>query len=477
MKRIPIYKKRHFSGVSGQYHSCWKLYALSAAMQIKSAGILIIMLLQIINPCLSIKAQQNDSITYYLQKYNYGKVIDLIDKADNYDSDLRLVNIKADALKGLNKYQQAIVYYKRLYREDSSDIKNIIELADCYQSLGDYKMAQELFFNALKFNPVNDYLIQQLANSYYMDDNFKQARKYYLTAYSADSTFYLSKQLAKCYDNLEIIDTAILFYCKAISLNPSDFQSSYRLANLYKQKEDYKKGISITDSFLDRDSTNIKMLKLSGLLHFLNKNFPGSAERFEQCIAFNDTSDFVNKYLGYSYFRIEKYEKAKDYLEKAYLRDTMNADLCYTLGLSCDYSIYKKLGIKYLNKTIDLVTPAPEFLSRIYQDLAAAYTGYYKYEEALESFLKGYELNPNDTLLIFKIASHYDNWIKDKNEALAYYQKFMETRPKERKSLPTMHVEGGIVVSYYDYVERRMKEIKEELFWKGEKQNEGRIKK
>ncbi len=471
MKKDQICKKRSISGPSHNYRVKCHSQLFSGTASIKFAAKLVILLLLIINPGINFYAQQNDSITFYLQKYDYEKVIDLIDRTDNYDSDLRLLNLKATALKGLDKYQQAIIYFEKLYRQDSSDIKNLIELADCYQSLGEYKKSQELYSRTLNSDPFNIFLIQQLANSYYMDDNFIQAIKYYLAAYTEDSTFYLSKQLAKCYDNLEIIDTAILYYRKAILLNPADFQSYYRLANLYKQKEDYKKGIAVADTFLCRDSTNIKMLKLSGSLHFMDKNFSKSTERFEQCIALNDTSDLVNKYLGYSYFKVEKYEKAKDYLEKAYLQDTMNADLCYTLGLSCDYSIYKKLGIKYLSKTIDLVTPAPEFLSRIYQDLGAAYTGYYKYEEALESYLKGYELNPNDTLLIFKIASHYDNWIKDKNMALTYYEKFMETRPKERKPLKTMHVEGGIVVSYYDFVERRMKEIKEELFWQGEKQN------
>ncbi len=468
MIKIPIRKSRNLSCSSHDCPVYYQSLAFCSVRQIKSTAKLIILLSLTINSVLNTNAQQNDSITFFLQQYDYQKVIDLIDKTDNYNSDLRLLHLKATALKGLNKYQQAIIYFERLYRQDSSNIINIIELADCYQSLGEYKKTQELYCKILKLDPFNNYLIQNLANSYYMDDDFEQAKKYYLTAYAADSTFYLSKQLAKCYDNLEIIDTAILYYQKVISLNPADFQSAYRLANLYKQKEDYKKGISLTDSFLNRDSTNIKMLKLSGSLHFLDKNFSKSIARFEKCIALNDTSDFVNKYIGYSYFKTEKYEKAKDYLEKAYLQDTMNAELCYTLGLSCDYSIYKKLGIKYLNKTIDLVTPAPEFLSRIYQDLGTAYTGYYKYEEALEAYLKGYELNPNDTLLIFKVASHYDNWIKDKNKALTYYQKFMETRPKDRKPLPTMHVEGGIVVSYYDYVERRMKEIKEELFWQGE---------
>jgi tetratricopeptide (TPR) repeat protein len=416
---------------------------------------------------LNITAQQHDSIDNLIQQYDYKKAIDLIDKTRNYNSDLRLVSLKATALKGLNKHQQAIVYFERLYLHDTSSVKYTIELADCYRSTGDYKKSQQLYYKAVMLNPHINFLVQQLANSYYMDDNFSKAKKYYLSAYLADSNLYLLKQLAKCYDNLEIIDTAILYYKKAVSLNPGDFQSVYRLANIYKQTEDYKNGISLTDSFLTRDTANIKMLKLSGYLHFLDKNYSKAAERFEQCIAQNDSADFVNKYLGYSYFKTQKYEKAKDYLEKAYLKDTLNSDLCYALGLSCDYSIYKKLGIKYLNKTVDLVAPSQVFLSQVYQDLAAAYTGYYKYEDALEAYNKAFELTPDDTLLIFKIASHYDNWVKDKNMALTYYQKFMETRPEKRKSLPKMPASGGMIISYYDYVEKRMKAIKEEIFWKG----------
>ncbi|MBN2212914.1 MAG: tetratricopeptide repeat protein [Bacteroidales bacterium] len=211
------------------------------------------------------------------------------------------------------------------------------------------------------------------------------------------------------------------------------------------------------------------MLKLNGYLNFLDKDFITAIKSFENCISLNDTSNFTYKYLGYSYFKTEEYQKAKDYLEKAFQKDTSNVELCYLLGLSCNYSVYKELGIQYLSKTIELATPSSEFLSQVYQDFAAANTGFYKYEEALEAYLKAYELNPNDTLLIFKIASHYDNWIKDKDKALIYYQIFMKTRPKEKKPLPKMPVPGGIVVSYYDYVERRMGEIKEELFWQREK--------
>jgi len=415
------------------------------------------------------QAQNYDSIVIYIQRYEYQKAIDEINAIDKYNSDFKLLDLKAAALKGLNKYQEAIQAYEKLLINDTSDLKNIIEIANCYQSIGDNKNAHTYYKKAIKLSPHNNYLYQQLANAYYQDDDFENAIRYYITAYAADSTYYLTKQLAKCLDNLKKTDSAIFFYQEAFNKNPLDFESAYRLANLYKQNEDYKSAINITDSFLINDSANLRMLKLNGYLNFLNKDYTKAISSFEKCVFQKDTSDFTNKYLGYSYFRAGEYLKAKDYLEKAFQKDTSNVEICYILGLSCDYSVYKKLGIQYLSKTIELAIPSSAFLSQVYQDLAAANTGLYKYEEALEAYMKAYELTPNDTLLIFKIASHYDNWIKDKDKALKYYQAFMETRPKGKTELPKMPLPGGIIVSYYDYVERRMGEIKEELFWKGEK--------
>ena len=412
-------------------------------------------------------AQNNDSIALFMQQFEYLKALDKINRMDKNGSDLQLLDLKATALKGLNRYLEAIPVYKRSLENDSADLRNITSLANCYQSIGDYKNAQQFYKKALKLSPDNNYLYQQLADACFMDDAFESAFSNYFTAYTADSSYYLSKQIARCFDNLGKSDTAIYYYRKANALNPVDFQTAYRLANLYKQNKDYPSAILVTDSFLNNDSTNMKMLKLSGYLNFLNKDYPAAILSFKKCISLSDTSDFTCKYLGYSYFKEKEFELAKDYLEKAFQKDTTNVELCYTLGLSCDYSVYKKLGIEYLGKTIELATPSPIFLSQVYQDLAAANTGYYKYEEALQCYLKAYELNPSDTILIFKIAGHYDNWIKDKNNALKYYQVFMATRPEHKKPLPKMPLSGGIVVSYYDYVERRMGEIKEELFWQG----------
>ncbi|MBN2349590.1 MAG: hypothetical protein JXJ22_12155 [Bacteroidales bacterium] len=416
----------------------------------------------------SLTGQKIDSVLVYMQQYQYEKVLVYIDTffPDNKSNEICL--IKGTALKALKKYQEAVPNFLYVFQSDSTNIQVIINLAECYNSLNDYKEAQYFYRKGSNLQPENNYFVQQLADSYYANEQYNAAKEYYNVSLKKDTVFYLVKQIAKCLDNSGKADSAILYYECALELNPDDFQSVQRLANLYIKEEDYEKGIKITDFYLLSDSGNVKILRLSGYINFLLKNYIKAAERFYSCIQLGDTSTFVNKYLGYSYFKLKEYAEAKDYLEIAFIEDSLNADLCYALGLSCSLSYYKKLGIDYLEKAIELIVPPPESLSRIYQDLALAHTGYYQYKEALDAYFKAFDLMPDDTLLIFSIASHYDNWIKDKYTALKYYKIFMKTRPKQDRSLPVLPVEGGLVVSYYDFTDRRIKEIEEEIFWTGE---------
>jgi tetratricopeptide (TPR) repeat protein len=129
--------------------------------------------------------------------------------------------------------------------------------------------------------------------------------------------------------------------------------------------------------------------------------------------------------------------------------------------MSCSASYYKELGIIYINKAIRLINPSPEYLSGVYQNLAQSYNGYYKYQEALGALLKAYELNSNDTLLIYKIGVQYDNWLKNKAMALKYYSDFVKICPQQNKSKPDENEEFSL--TYYDVAIKRIAELKEEI--------------
>jgi len=223
----------------------------------------------------------------------------------------------------------------------------------------------------------------------------------------------------------------------------------------------------LTNSYLKQDSLNLKMLRLNGILSYLNKDFGNSINRFKQCLELNDTSDITNKFLGYSYFKSGDFQNAKYYLEKAYLKNYLDMELCYLLGLSGNYSDDFTLGAEYLNRAIDLSKISPLFLSQVYQELGKAQVNLFDYEQALSSFLLAYELTPNDVFLMYKIARHYDYCMKNKAQAIRYYNYFLSSQPKKETPSKQTSENGELSYSNYESVKKRIEEIKEELFWVG----------
>ncbi len=409
-------------------------------------------------------AQIVDSVDFYINSYNYPKALELLDKSNNTDHLIK----RAAILKNLNRYQEAIVCYEELLENNQEDVEIIVDLAGCFEAINNFREAQKQLLQALQIQPENILITQKLANTYFQSDDFYSAVEYYHKAELANDNYFIAKQLARCYEKMDSIDQSITYYTKALDINQSDYLSTLRLANIFSKLRETFNGINLTERYLRIDSTNTKIMASNAYFYFLDKNYPEAVSRFEKCLQLKDTSFFVTKNLGYSYFKNQEYEEAKTYLEKAFLRDSTNAELCYLTGLACAYSVFKKDGIEYLNKSIALLTPSPQLLSSIYNELGKANTGYYQYNEGLNSYLKAYELNPADTILIFTIASHYDNWIKDKEKALEYYQKFMKTRPQGHQSQPIDPNQKVMIVSYYDYVEKRIDEIKKEGFWNKE---------
>lgn len=412
----------------------------------------------------TVSQNQTDSVDYYIDTYNYQKALELLNKSNSTN----ILFKKGTVLKNLNQYQEAIGCYNQLLDAHPNDPKIMVELAMCYESIINYKVAQSLFLKTLVLQPENLFLIQKLANSYFQNDDFYKAVEYYHRAEMKGETYFIAKQIARCYERMDSIDLSITYYTKALDFNPTDAQSTLRLANIFRKLGEVFNGLHLTEQYLKSDSTNTRVLAINALFHYLDTNYPEAVKKFERCLELNDTSNFVSKNLGYSYFKNKNFENAKTYLEMAFKRDSTNAELCYMTGMACSYSVYKKQGVEYLTKSIDLLTPSPLLLSRIYTELGKANTGYYKYNEALNAYLKAYELNTTDTLLVFTIASHYDTCIKNQRKALEYYQKFMETRPVNNHTNNLIPSGNGMTISYYTFVERRIAEIKKDAFWKKE---------
>ena len=405
---------------------------------------------------LQLHAQTQDSITSLIRQYNFQAALEQINAIDPDSIDAETMYLKATALKALSRYREAISCLEEIYQVDSSDLRSALELADCYRTVSNFKKPQEIYEKLLVWHPGNRYLLHLIAGTCMNNGQYARALEYYLTACAGDTTAFLLKQIAACCEKTGSVDSAILFYNKAIACDPDDYQPVFRLANLYKNLDDYESGILVTDQYLIREPDNLDVNRLNGYLQYLMRNFSISAERFQHCSDLKDTSAFINKYLGYSYFRLGKYDRTVEYLGKVLGTGNEDAEMYYVMGLCHDVPV----NIAYLDTAIRMVTPAVSFLSEVYQYLALALTKTAAYDSALALLLKAHELTPDDIQLLNKIGTHYDNWMENKPMALKYYRDFLATR-----SFVVHQITNGKPVFDYEYkmVEDRIRELERQM--------------
>ncbi len=370
---------------------------------------------------ISISAQNTDSLLILLNNYKYEKVLGHIGNIHEDSLDNTTLYLKATALKALYRFPEAIACYDTLYKSDSSNIKIAIELADCHRQNLNYNKPVELYEKALQYDPGNRYIMQLLANLQLATEKFDQAKIWYTKACANDTTGYLLKQIGYCYSRLSRNDSAVYFYLKAIANDPHDYQPVFRLGNIYKDQRKYNEALAITDTFLTGNPENKDVVRLSGYIHYLNQSFKNAIDRFKRSYELADSSLFVNKYLGYSYFKLNEFKNAIRYMEKVYAVDSSDVELCYALALAHDVP----QSIRYFNAAIDLGLPALKILPQLYSDLSLALTKDWKYDEALEALYTAQRLAPMDQALVYKIAIHYDNWMDDKKMAVKYYKDFL----------------------------------------------------
>ena len=110
----------------------------------------------------SLFAQVNDGIRQAMDNYDYETVVTLIEP-DCQDSLLLIT--KAQALKAMNRYPEAIGVLNSLILKDSTNTKVLIDLAECYKLTGNSRRAANCYQKAMNLQPENKFFRLQFIRS------------------------------------------------------------------------------------------------------------------------------------------------------------------------------------------------------------------------------------------------------------------------------------------------------------------------
>ncbi len=123
--------------------------------------------------------------------------------------------------------------------------------------LGNAGDALKLLEQGIKINPESDAAYFQMAQILIANGDLNNGKKYALKAWSIDQkNFWYMMMLAGTYYQEKNLDSAIIFYDKAVNSFPGKEGLQVTLANLYSESKDFNKAAQIYESIDDKYGVN-----------------------------------------------------------------------------------------------------------------------------------------------------------------------------------------------------------------------------
>jgi len=256
--------------------------------------------------------------------------------------------------------------------------------------------------------------------------------------------------------------TAVESYEKAYKQFPGNQQVAYALGNWHIQSGRPRNAVPLCEQVLERDSANIRFLKLLGYAYYKMQQPTPSVQYFQKAIELGDSTAFSFKFAGIANYLKAAFPEAIRQLFIAAELDSTDAEVHFFLGASLAGTTRKDEAMYYLDRSLTLIKPDPAVVARIYSEQGNIMRLEMEYDKAYELYKKAWQADTTSPIAIYYMASILDNSLHRSREALVDYRLFIEKldRMPERPSknnvqLPTIR----------EIVEDRIEMLKEELFF------------
>ena len=416
------------------------------------------------------KAQSEDEIRRALDSYDYEVPITLIAPAVG---DSVLTPLRAQALKAMNRYPEALKEWNSLLTADSTDIKVLTELAECYKLTNRPKDASVCYGKAVALQPENKFFRQQHIRSLLASENYGQAREAchgWLEKDTLSATGY--KLLGMAYEGMvaddpDALANAFFSYAEAYRRDSLDGQTVAHIAALFNENKQFGEAAEVTETYRMSDTTNIDVNRQNAKAYCMLKEYDKAVNRYESLKAMGDRSFTTLYYLGVSHYGDNWFYGARDNLLEAHRKNPTDINVLYYLAKSSARTSWKQEGVDLMEKALELAVPTDSLMERLYDGLEECYRYLPKADpyRRIEILKKLYTYNKKYTLF-FKIAEIYDRQ-KDYANAVHYYEKYMNLVPKDKQV--ALDDEGNPIPdvdTMYQKARRRVEKIKVEDFFR-----------
>jgi len=274
----------------------------------------------------------------------YVGLIKIAEQMQNVDMEKKWRFVLAGNYYNIGAYKKALQNAKRVKQIDSLFLENRYLLGDIYSAMGVTEQAIDEYRYYLDNAPEKGDAYIKLGINYDRVGKHEEAIQSFRSAVKLmpknDELYYylgLEYRILKDYTN------ALQEFLKASELKPDNAVYFFNLGICYERLGDIPNAIEYLDRSIEHDDTNAPALNYLGyLLADAGIRLDEAKAHIEKALAIDPENGAYLDSLGWVYYRLSQYEKAREYLESAvgHLNESNESD-------EENYLIYDHLGDAY----------------------------------------------------------------------------------------------------------------------------------
>ncbi len=260
----------------------------------------------------------------YLSMRRYKEALPPLEKAIQLNSDYAEYSYQiGNIYESLKDYTKACVAYERFIdSKPEKPLEAYYHLGLCRRELGEYEKAITAFQGALKGNPQDVKINQDLAQS------FRKAAQY--------------EKAAEIYEFLA-------------QLNPKEATLYYRtILSMYSEAKMHDKAIEASKSLIKLDPSNADAVYNLGYMYSTLKRYREAIQTFKSALELRPNFEYAYANLGNCYFQVKNYSQAVWAYRKLVEIAPENTDAWFNMAVSHMQLKQFNSALKALRRTIEL---------------------------------------------------------------------------------------------------------------------------
>jgi len=371
-------------------------------------------------------SQKTEKVDQLLFSEQYTKAIPLLHAMIKKDStNSKLYFRLGNAYQKLNQNNRAINNYTKAKQLDPNSTATLLNLSSCLYSSGNYPKAEQELIKIQQLTPNNYSVNLLLAKTYSVQNKYQESLDIYLNLNQQDSLNpSIHKQIGSLKRRMHNFIGSLGSYMKANELNPNDLSVIIHIVQQLYEMAAYQQALGYINDGLNTFPNNSMLLKKKAQVLIGLEWYDNALTILKELKANDQLSAPENRQLGICYMQTRQYEAAiKAFADcgQSFEKDPMinfHTGICYAR-----ISQHEK-GIKFLEDALFYITPPIE--ASIHLFLAKSYGATRQFEKAVTSYQNYFERNNTNPDILYEIATTYEEFGKNKANALNYYTKFIQ---------------------------------------------------